>query len=269
MKISNGVKITVFTSNQPRHLSLIKDLAKIADEVFAVIEVTTIFPGQREDFYKKTEVMQKYFSFVRESEKKYFGEVSFLPDNVRTLSIKSGDLNDLSLDILAPALKADEYVVFGASYIKGSLLDYLVAHKAINIHMGVSPYYRGNSCNFWAAYDGNFTMVGATIHYLAKGLDTGEILFHTLPKPTASAFDLGMRAVKSAHEGLIENLKNGRIHQLIPVAQDKKKEIRYTKNIDFNDEVASRYLSNLPTAEKINESFSKIDYSKFFNPFIY
>ena len=56
------MKITVFTSNQPRHLSLIKDLANICDEVYAVIEVNTIFPGKKADFFKKSEIMQKYFS---------------------------------------------------------------------------------------------------------------------------------------------------------------------------------------------------------------
>jgi hypothetical protein len=66
------VKITVFTGNQPRHLSLIKDLANICDEVFAVIEVNTIFPGRNVDFFKKSEIMQEYFSNVINSEKKIF-----------------------------------------------------------------------------------------------------------------------------------------------------------------------------------------------------
>ncbi len=30
------MKITIFTSNQPRHLRLIDELAKISDEVFAI-----------------------------------------------------------------------------------------------------------------------------------------------------------------------------------------------------------------------------------------
>ena len=74
------MKITVFTSNQPRHLSLIKDLANIADTVYAVIEVNTVFPGERADFFKKSDVMQTYFSKVIASEKKFFGNIDFLPE---------------------------------------------------------------------------------------------------------------------------------------------------------------------------------------------
>ncbi len=47
------MKITVFTSNQPRHLNLIDRLAEIADECYAVIETTTVFPGHKEGFFSK------------------------------------------------------------------------------------------------------------------------------------------------------------------------------------------------------------------------
>lgn len=48
------MKITVFTSNQIRHLSLIADLASIADEVFAIQECNTLFPGETADFFKSS-----------------------------------------------------------------------------------------------------------------------------------------------------------------------------------------------------------------------
>lgn len=263
------MKITVFTGNQPRHLSLIRDLASIADEVYAVIEVTTLFPGKREDFFKKSEVMREYFSHVMGSERAIFGNVSFLPANVRPLIMKTGDLNDVPMDSLAPALKSDEYVVFGASYIKGDLIDFLVQHRAYNIHMGVSPYYRGSSCNFWAAYDGNLNWVGATIHLLSRGLDSGDMFFHALPKPTERAFDLGMRAVQSAHKGLMTYLQNGLLKTMPPVPQDPSLEIRYTRNSDFTDDVAQDYLKKMPSKKEIHEALSKRDTSKFLNPFIY
>ena len=35
------------------------------------------------------------------------------------------------------------------------------------------------------------------------------------------------------------------------VKQNKEKEIKYTKNIDFNDEVANKFLKNEPKIETI------------------
>jgi methionyl-tRNA formyltransferase len=263
------MNITVFTSNQPRHLSLIADLASIAETVYAIIEVNTVFPGERSDFFKKSDVMQSYFSQVIKSEQKFFGSISFLPSNVRPIILKSGDLNKVAFPILEPALKSDEYVIFGSSFIKGELIDFLVNQNAYNIHMGVSPYYRGSSCNFWAAYEKNYDMVGATIHMLSKGLDSGDMLFHALPDFEKNPFDLGMRAVKSAHTGLVENLKTGKLSDFSRTAQDKSKELRYTKNSDFGDEVASDYLNNLPNKDDLQNSISNRNYEKFLNPFVY
>ena len=144
------MKITVFTSNQPRHLALVRKLSAISHQTFAVLECNTVFPGLVSDFFKKSDVMREYFENVMRAEKTLYGDVQFLPSNVRTLSVKSGDLNKLTYEALKDALSSDVYIVFGARYIKDWLVDFLVQHRAINIHMGISPYYRGSSCNFWA-----------------------------------------------------------------------------------------------------------------------
>ncbi len=263
------MRITVFTSNQPRHVALIESLASIADQVYAIQECSTVHPGKIEDFYRKTDVMQKYFSHVIAAEHEVFGDLKFTSGNVSQLVMKSGDLNMVDLEVLRPALNSDYYIVFGSSYIKGPLCDFLVENRAINIHMGVSPYYRGSSCNFWAMYDGNPELVGATVHMLSKGLDSGDMLFHAFPKEEAiDPFVIGMKAVKSAHNSLVEYIRTGYIETLSPVKQDKKDEIRYTRNRDFTDEVADQYLSKLPSPIEIEHKLQKRDLSKFLHPYV-
>ena len=238
------MKVTIFSSNQPRHLNLAREFSKISEQVFFVSEVNTVFPGQIDDFFRKSQVMQTYFKNVINSEKNIFGDIRFLPNNVRTLSVKSGDLNKLSNLQIHEALNSDIYVVFGSSYIKGWLIDFLVEHGAINIHMGLSPYYRGSSCNFWALYDSNPSYVGATIHYLSKGLDSGDMLFHCIPKlqNKDSSFDFTMRSVLVAQKALVSAVNDKSIFSMSSVKQNKDNEIRYTKNKDFTDEIAKEFL---------------------------
>lgn len=263
------MKITVFTSNQPRHIGLINSLSKIADRVYAIQECNTVFPGKVKDFFDNSDIMNTYFKRVRDAETEVFGKVSFISGNVSHLAIKSGDLNSLSEDVLKPALDSDIYVVFGASYIKGWLIDFLVAHKAINIHMGISPYYRGSSCNFWAAYDGHPELVGATIHLLSKGLDSGSMLYHALPKAEAlDPFVLGMKSVKVAQDSLVEKIANKDIYKYEPIVQDKTKEYRYSRSIDFTDEVAKDYLENLLSPEEVMEKLKNRDLDLLKNPYI-
>jgi len=155
----------------------------------------------------------------------------------------SGDLNKCSLTFLSDFLKSDIYVVFGSSYIKGELVEYLVKQKAINIHMGVSPYYRGTDCNFWALYDNNPHLVGATIHMLSKGLDSGPMLYHAMSNIKTNPFEYTMSTVKSAFHSIFERIKDKSIFEIKPVIQNKNNEIRYSKKIEFNEEMVKNYFN--------------------------
>lgn len=263
------MKITAFTSNQPRHLALLRSLSKVADTVYGIQEGTTVFPGEVKDRYDNSPVMKEYFENVMRSEHEVFGDVGFLPQNVLQLSLRAGDLKYMSLDQLREALDSDVYVVFGSGFIKGDLIKFLVEHKAINLHMGVSPYFRGASCNFWAAYDGYPELVGATIHMLSEKLDAGEMLYHALPKPQeADPFTLGMLAVKAAQDSLVERIGNGELFKFKGEIQDPSKEIRYSKNAEFNDEVAEDYLKNRMTPAEVKAKLEKRDLSMLKDPYI-
>lgn len=261
--------VTVFTSNQPRHMALIESLAKIADTVYAIQECTTLFPGMVEDFFRRSPIMQEYFARVMDAERKVFGTHRFGPPNARQMAMRSGDVNMVDLEALAPALAADQIIVFGASWIRGPLIDRLIEKRALNIHMGVSPFYRGSSCNFWAPFDHRPEYVGATIHHISKGLDSGDILYHALPPArTTDSFELGMLAVKSAHDSLVEHLRSGDLAAMEPQAQDRSREIRYTRNADFTDEVARQYLNTLPSPQEIRTALEQRNNDDFLRPFI-
>lgn len=263
------MKVTLFTSNQPRHQHLANKLASVADELWLVQECNTVFPGLVPDFFKSSQVMKEYFSHVIAAENEVFGSIEFLGPNVRSMAIKMGDLNRLPLAIFAEALAADVIIVFGASFIQSPLVDELVKCRAINIHMGISPAYRGSSCNFWAMYDQRPELVGATIHLLTAGLDSGPMLFHAFPDDAPVApFVYGMKAVKAAHSGLLHHLKVGDLTTLTPVIQDKAQEIRYTRNSDFTDEIAADYLAKLPTWDQMRPALQARNLAQYLNTYV-
>jgi hypothetical protein len=261
--------ITVFTSNQPRHIALIEALAKLADVVYAVQECNTIFPGKVADFFRQSEVMQRYFSRVTAAEEEIFGTPRFAPANVRQLPVRMGDINLLNPRDLNPALASDYIIVFGASFIRGELCRRLVERRAVNIHIGVSPFYRGSSTNFWAMYDRRPELVGATIHLLSAGLDSGNMLFHALPAAEAvDPFVLGMRAVRAAQQGLARRIESASLFDLAPIPQDRSWELRYSRNADFTDAVAAEYLARVPSPAEIHQPLSVRDCSRLVRPFI-
>jgi len=250
------MKITVITSNQPRHLALIEKLALAGFQVNAIIESATINPGKVQDLYKSSKLHAQYFKQVKESENYFFQGLRGIKNTDNILILRMGEINFLDKSHLKGFLNSDIYVIFGASYIKGWLCEFLISKSAINLHMGLSPFYRGSSCNFWACFDNNFEYVGATLHLLDEGLDSGSILkfIHADPKFVANPFLYTMSAVKAAHEGLVEMLHSETDYALQAVKQNIGLEVRYSRKSEFTEECISDFLSRDP----INTDGSKL-----------
>ena len=258
------MKITLFTSNKNRHNYLINLLSEVSDELYVIQECGTIFPGIVPSHYQVSSIIKKYFENVNNAQTNLFGNsyVNNKKKNIKILPMFSGDLNQCSMNLLSDFLKSDVYVVFGSSYIKGELVDFLVKQKAINIHAGVSPYYRGTDCNFWALYDDNPHLVGTTIHLLSKGLDSGPMLYHAMSNLKSNPFEYTMSTVKSAFHSIAERIKDGSIFTIKPIVQDKIKEVRYSKKSEFSEELVKEYFE-----KKIDLNSKKFDNSLLKEPF--
>ena len=210
------MKVTLFTSNNHRHNYFINLLSNFCDELWVVQECKTLFTGKNDEKYENKNIIEEYFNKVLEAQNKIFKKefVNKNNKNIKTLPILNGELNKLPLSYLDDFLKSDIYVVFGSSYIKGELVDFLVNQKAINIHAGVSPYYRGTDCNFWALFDGNPHLVGCTIHLLSKELDGGPILYHAMSNFKTTPFEYTMYSIKSAFHSIAEKIKDESIFSI-------------------------------------------------------
>jgi hypothetical protein len=258
------MKITLLTSNNVRHNYLINLLSEVSDELFVIQECRTIFPGFLPGFYQTSPIIKKYFENVNKAQSKLFGSpyINIINKNIKILPIISGDLNQCSMNLLSDFLKSDLYVVFGSSYIKGDLVDFLIKQKALNIHAGVSPYYRGTDCNFWALFNDNPHLVGTTIHLLSKGLDNGPILYHAMSTIKTNPFEYTMSTVKSSFHSIAQRIKDNSIFKIKPVVQNKNQEVRYSTKNEFNEKVVKDFF-----AKKIDLNFKEFDYSLLKDPF--
>ena len=90
-------------------------------------------------------------------------------------AIETEDINSAKVKDFILAKSPSLVVVSGTSIIKPHLIR-LVEGRMINIHVGITPEYRGAHGGFWAAYNGESEMVGVTVHMVDVGIDTGAIL---------------------------------------------------------------------------------------------
>ena len=254
------MNITLITSDQIRHNYLVNLLSNIATKLNVIQEKKTFFSNQN----KISNLKKNYFLKVDEAQKKIFGNTAIdkKNKNIKLLSLENKKLEKCSLNFLSDFLNSDIFIVFGSSFIKKDLVNFLIDHKALNIHLGISPYYRGTDCNFWALFDNNPHLVGATIHLLSKRLDSGPILYHALSEIKEDPFIYTMSAVKSAFESITQKIENKTIFEHNPEIQDKSKEIKYSKKNEFNDEVIKKFFLN---KIDLNSKIFKLDLYK--NPY--
>jgi len=91
-----------------------------------------------------------------------------------------GKLNSQeSLDWIQ-ALAPDLIVVCGAALLRQPILD-LPRFGVLNLHGGLSQFYRGLFTTDWAIHNREPEYVGATVHFVSEGIDDGGVVFQGRP----------------------------------------------------------------------------------------
>ena len=72
------------------------------------------------------------------------------------------------------AVEPDLGVVLGTNILKENVFA-LPRLGSINIHQGLTPYYRGGPPVFWELFNGE-SEVGLTVHFVAAKVDTGDVI---------------------------------------------------------------------------------------------
>ena len=113
---------------------------------------------------QEDETIAKHFAERDDAEQRFFGEAPELEDlGAPVLRVTHGTSNEPDVAEWVRERRADRLQLFGCSIIREPLLD-TYAQETINIHLGLSPYYRGAATNFWPLVNGEPECVGATIH---------------------------------------------------------------------------------------------------------
>ena len=90
------------------------------------------------------------------------------------------------------------------------------------------------------------------MHLLSHGLDNGPILFHVRPSFNGQdPFLFTMQAVEDVQREIVQRAAEGALSSIVPEGQDKFLELRYSRNRDFTDEIATEFLDREMSADGI------------------
>jgi folate-dependent phosphoribosylglycinamide formyltransferase PurN len=117
-------------------------------------------------------------------------------------------------------IQPDYLVLFGTSIIGEPLLK-KYSERIINLHLGLSPYYKGSATNLFPFYYNEPECIGATIHLATSKVDDGPVLHQLRPdiEPEDDLHSIGNKTILKAGKILPEVIKAFSEKKIIPQKQ--------------------------------------------------
>lgn len=233
------IKIVIITNNGLRH----RYFANSLTEKFNVLGIISEKPVINKDYLEET--AKKHFQIRDQKEDYYFkNNENFETKNL--LSISSDELNSNQVFEWVVNLNPDFIILYGSSILKNPLLNYF-KDKIINMHLGLSPYYRGSGTNFWPLVNREPECIGVTIHLAILKVDAGAILAQIRPdlKVSDRCHDIGCKAIMIGTRLMPIVIQNYYDNKVIPQIQSG--EGRLYKRNDFNSRAVLKMQDNFNT----------------------
>jgi len=167
--------------DQPRHLYYINEIAKEFPVMGGIMQtrgnaVPTIEASA--DAKDKSNWTRHFWDRLQ-AEEKYFGKQE--DPKFPLLKVNKEELNSLNSVDFMENIMPDIVLVFGSGMIREPLMSAL-PKDTINLHLGLSPRYRGAATLFWPFYMLEPNWAGTTFHYIVDTPDGGDIIHQVTPK---------------------------------------------------------------------------------------
>ena len=162
----------------------------------------------------------------------------------KSFKISKGEINNPFYINKIIKMKPDLIIGYGCSIIKPKLINKF-KKRFLNIHLGLSPYYKGSGTNFFPFVEKELQFLGATLMFIDKGIDTGKIIHQIRPKlyTNDNIQTIGNRIIKKITKDtamIVSSNKPLRSNKLVT-----KYNCKTFKKKDFNDKALIKANNSL------------------------
>jgi len=158
------MNIVLITSSHLRHRCFVKSMCGVMPVSLVIVENK---PQNNEG--------------LKQREKEYFSSLQGWQPPCAMWHLGKGEINERYVARELSSLEPDFIFTFGCSLLKPRIFS-IPKNGCINIHTGLVQKFRGVDSSFWALNKEVPEAIGATIHYINKGIDSGNIIFQTRPE---------------------------------------------------------------------------------------
>jgi len=208
-----SLRVGILTSVELRQRYFVNAIAKRFDVTAVGYQDTGYRPAATDPGGVDSEtaaIVARHFDERRRQEEIHFSNNGARRESSTICAVHRLDsktLNDPSTVAFLEKREVDVVVIYGTDLIKPPLLDRF-SGRMFNMHLGLSPYYRGTATNFYPLLNNEPEYVGATIHMISAGIDSGDIVHHVRPEILADDMPhtVGCKAILAGIDKMIQAL---------------------------------------------------------------
>jgi methionyl-tRNA formyltransferase len=201
------MKVLILSGTHSRHLYIHEEIINSGVECAAIVmERENVMPSVPEGIDgRDAENFQMHFEQRKLVESKVFGnmQASEVFSNIPVYYCQPDQLNTDETAEFVRKFSPDMAFIFGTNLIKDPLMNCL-PETSINLHLGLSPWYKGSATLFWPFYFLQPQFSGATFHKIVADADAGDILHQSMPLlyKGDGIHDVSARVVETARADL-------------------------------------------------------------------
>ena len=256
------MKLLCIVGSQLRHQYFLKRICENFDVCGIINQKRTLVQPSKTNrtVFNKEDLLfeKKHLEHLKTSEENYFSEaIGFKAKEIPILEVDNfQELNSEKTVNWVKALNCDAAIDYGSFILKDAIMDVL-PYWSINLHGGLSPWYKGSAALLWPLVLQQPELLGITYHLLSRKIDGGKIIQHFRPeiKPDDSPHDLGCRSIKDGAQtgiALLKKLESTGELKLIDqkgtgklfLEKDYKPSIIQTVYHNINNGMLENYLNN-------------------------
>lgn len=177
--IPSAIYLTNHINNQNEVELVIIEDPKIEEVTLGLLRRILTFVKSPQRIIKKIKkiinrkTLQKKEIAKTEINNYYFGKQwQFVNKSIPVMHV--ANINSPEVSERLSQLKPDLIIDHGTNIVKDHIIN--TAKLSLNLHTGLSPYYRGAYCTEWALINWDPYNIGVTIHKLSSEIDGGSIL---------------------------------------------------------------------------------------------
>jgi methionyl-tRNA formyltransferase len=232
------VRIVILTNPRGNQLALVNKLSRVAD--IAAVVLSENIPRKKPRILSRIKLASNAAAgrlFAKEFRHvwidvraKYASSAAAIPTedivNVRNVN------DEATLETIRK-VRPDLVLVSGTNIVGKRVIEAAQESGGVlNLHTGISPYVKGGpNCTNWCLARGWFHLIGNTVMWLDKGVDTGNIISteQTPLDGSETLLDLHWKVMEHAHDLYVRTIEH--IGRGKPVPAVKQSEI--AKGVEF------------------------------------